>query len=57
MYESNTEEKFRMKIFMENRHKIAEHNHKYELGLVPYKLKVNKYSDMVRNKKYSFAIK
>lgn len=37
-----------MKIFMENKHKIAKHNAKYAQGLVPFKLNVNKYADMVR---------
>lgn len=48
-YDSDTEEKFRMKIFMENRHKVAKHNAQYERGLVSYKLKINKYSDMLHH--------
>lgn len=48
-YESETEEKFRMKVFMENRHKIAKHNQKYEIGKVPYKLGINKYTDMLHH--------
>jgi len=48
-YESETEEKFRMKIYMENMHKISVHNQKYELGLVTYKLAPNKYADMLPN--------
>lgn len=36
-----------MKIFMENKHKVAKHNAKYEMGLVSYKLGLNKYADMV----------
>lgn len=48
-YASDTEEKFRMKIFMENRHKIAKHNQRYEMGLVSYKLGVNKYADMLHH--------
>ncbi|XP_015592402.1 cathepsin L1 [Cephus cinctus] len=48
-YQSDVEEKFRMKIFMENRHKIAKHNAKYEMGLVSYKLKLNKYGDMLHH--------
>ncbi|CAB0032288.1 unnamed protein product [Trichogramma brassicae] len=48
-YGSDIEEKFRMKIFMENKHKIAKHNAKYEQGLVSYKLKLNKYSDMLHH--------
>lgn len=48
-YGSEIEEKFRMKIFMENKHKIAKHNAKYEQGLVPYKLQINKYADMLHH--------
>lgn len=46
-YTSDIEEQFRMKIFMENKHKIAQHNIKYGAGQVSYKLGLNKYSDMV----------
>lgn len=49
LYQSETEEKFRMKIFVDNKHKIAKHNQKYQLGLVPYKLGVNKYSDLLHH--------
>lgn len=38
-----------MKIFMENRHKIAKHNQRFEMGLVTYKLGVNKYADMLHH--------
>nr|QOV03092.1 cathepsin L3 [Mahanarva fimbriolata] len=48
-YKSDTEEKFRMKIFMENSHKVAKHNKLYEMGLVSYKLKINKYADMLHH--------
>lgn len=41
------EESFRMKIFMENSHKIAKHNKLYAQGLVSFKLGVNKYADML----------
>ena len=36
-----------MKIFMENRHKIAKHNAAYEKGNKKFKLALNKYGDMV----------
>lgn len=49
-YKSEIEEKFRMKIFMENKHHIAKHNAKYEQGLISFKLGMNKYADMVRKK-------
>lgn len=48
-YKSDTEEKFRMKIFMENKHKIAKHNQKFAQGLVSYKLGVNKYADLLHH--------
>ncbi|XP_028133575.1 cathepsin L [Diabrotica virgifera virgifera] len=48
-YESPTEEKFRMKIFMENKHKVAKHNKLFALGLVSYKLGLNKYADMLHH--------
>lgn len=46
-YDSKVEESFRMKIFMENWHKIALHNRQYEMQQVPYKLGMNKYGDML----------
>lgn len=46
-YKSDIEEKFRMKIFMDNKHKIAKHNGNYEMKKVSYKMKMNKYGDMV----------
>ncbi|XP_011297801.1 cathepsin L [Fopius arisanus] len=48
-YENDIVENFRMKIFMENKYKIAQHNTKYELGLVSYKLNLNKYADMLHH--------
>lgn len=36
-----------MKIFAENKHKIAKHNQRYERGEVTYRLAPNKYSDML----------
>lgn len=48
-YKSETEEKFRMKIYAENRHKIAKHNQKYAAGEVSYKLGLNKYADMLHH--------
>jgi hypothetical protein len=36
-----------MKIFMENRHRIAKHNAAYEQGIKKFKLALNKYGDMV----------
>lgn len=36
-----------MKIFTENKHKIASHNKLYASGQKTYRLKMNKYGDMV----------
>ena len=41
------EERFRQKVFLENRRKIAKHNQLYEMGKVTYKLGLNKYSDLL----------
>jgi len=48
-YESDTEEKFRMKIYMDNVHKVELHNQKYAQGLIKYKLGINQYSDMLHH--------
>lgn len=48
-YNSEVEERFRFKIFMENKHKIAKHNQQYERGNVSYKLGVNKYADLLHH--------
>lgn len=48
-YDSETEERFRMKIFMDNKHKIAKHNQLYENGIVTYKLGLNKYADLLHH--------
>lgn len=42
-YSNEIEEKFRMKIYLENRHRIAKHNKNHE----EYKLAMNKYGDML----------
>ncbi|XP_059224580.1 cathepsin L [Stomoxys calcitrans] len=46
-YAGEIEERFRMKIFGENRHKIARHNQKYAAGQVSFKMGLNKYADML----------
>ncbi|KAG5877276.1 hypothetical protein JTB14_038312 [Gonioctena quinquepunctata] len=38
-----------MKIFMENAHKVAKHNKLFAMGLVSYKLGINKYADMLHH--------
>ncbi|XP_068987422.1 cathepsin L [Bombus flavifrons] len=49
IYKNDIEERFRMKIFMDNKHKIAKHNGNYEMKKVSYKLKMNKYGDMLHH--------
>ncbi|XP_047531377.1 cathepsin L-like [Vanessa atalanta] len=49
LYENETEEKFRMKIFAENKLVIAEHNQRFERGQVTYRLGTNKYADMLHH--------
>ncbi|KAJ9573760.1 hypothetical protein L9F63_008843, partial [Diploptera punctata] len=46
-YESDVEDKFRMKIFMENKHKIAKHNSDYEMGIHKFKVELNQFGDML----------
>lgn len=48
-FDSEMEDKFRMKIYAENKHKIAKHNQRYEQGLVSYRLEQNKYGDMLHH--------
>ncbi|XP_050296021.1 cathepsin L isoform X2 [Anthonomus grandis grandis] len=48
-YESETEERFRMKIFMDNAHKVAKHNQRFEKGEVTFKLGLNKYADLLHH--------
>lgn len=38
-----------MKIYMENAHKVAKHNKLFAMGLVSYKLGLNKYADMLHH--------
>lgn len=46
-YENEIEERFRMKIFHENRGKIAQHNQLYAQKKVSFKLGLNKYADLL----------
>ncbi|XP_011494856.1 PREDICTED: cathepsin L [Ceratosolen solmsi marchali] len=48
-YKSDIEENFRLKIFMENKHKIAKFNAKFARGSVTFNLKINKYADMLHH--------
>ncbi|KAG4066592.1 hypothetical protein HA402_007228 [Bradysia odoriphaga] len=47
-YSNPVEERFRQKVFLENKRKIAEHNQLYEMGKVTYKLGLNKYADLLQ---------
>lgn len=49
VYKTDTEENFRMKIFLENKQKIAKHNQEYEKGNKSYKLGLNKYADLLHH--------
>ena len=46
-YSNTMEEKFRLKIFMENKAKIARHNSRAHRGEKSYFLKMNHFGDMV----------
>ncbi|XP_046977844.1 procathepsin L-like [Vanessa cardui] len=48
-YANETEEKFRMKIFAENKLKAEEHNRRFERGQETYRVGVNKYSDLLHH--------
>ncbi|XP_046978128.1 cathepsin L-like [Vanessa cardui] len=48
-YENETEEKFRLKIYAENKLKVEEHNRRFERGEVTYRLGVNKYADKLHH--------
>lgn len=48
-YQSETEEKFRMKIFLENRRRIAKHNQMFRTGAVTFELAENHLADLLPN--------
>ncbi|KAI5738141.1 hypothetical protein M8J77_003497 [Diaphorina citri] len=48
-YESDIEENFRLKIYMENKRRIAQHNAYYESGKVSFKLDMNHFGDMLHH--------
>ncbi|XP_067006619.1 cathepsin L1 [Anabrus simplex] len=48
-YSSAAEEELRMKIYMENKQKIAEHNAKYAKGEVTYSMAMNHFGDLRHN--------
>lgn len=48
-YSNEVEERFRLKIFNENRLKIAKHNQLYATGKASFKMAINKYTDMLHS--------
>merc|ERR1712241_535878 len=46
-YDTPEEEKFRMKIFMENKQNIAKHNTRYHKGHHNYNMEMNHYGDLL----------
>lgn len=48
-YLSDTEEMFRLKIYMENRHKIAKHNERFSRGEVSYSMAMNEFGDLLHH--------
>lgn len=46
-YDSESEERIRLKIYVTNKHKIAKHNQRFDLGQERYRLRVNKYADLL----------
>ncbi|GAB6029476.1 Cathepsin L [Chamberlinius hualienensis] len=48
-YKDQTEEKFRMKIYNENKHKIAVHNQLFHQGQASFKLAMNQYGDLLHH--------
>uniref|UniRef100_A0A8D8TQT2 Cathepsin L n=1 Tax=Cacopsylla melanoneura TaxID=428564 RepID=A0A8D8TQT2_9HEMI len=48
-YESDIEESFRLKIFMENKKRIAQHNAHFENGKVSFKQEMNHFGDMLHH--------
>ena len=48
-YLDETVEALRMKIFLENKKQIEEHNESFKAGQTTFELGLNQFSDMVRN--------
>ncbi|XP_020815376.1 cathepsin L-like [Drosophila serrata] len=45
-YQNAAEERFRLKVFSENRNSIVEHNRRFAAGKVSFKLAINEYADL-----------
>jgi len=48
-YSDKSEESFRLKVFMENKHLIAKHNQRASNGLKSYSLAMNQFGDMLHH--------
>ena len=48
-YDDATQDGFRMRIFMENKHRIAQHNILYHQNKTSYKMKMNKFGDLLQH--------
>lgn len=48
-YATINEEKFRMRVFMDNKYKIAKHNQQFEAGDVSHKLAMNRFGDILHH--------
>ncbi|XP_047531379.1 cathepsin L-like [Vanessa atalanta] len=48
-YENEAEERFRMKIYAQNKLIMEEHNRRFKSGQVTYRVGVNKYADMLHH--------
>jgi len=48
-YNDKSEESFRLKVFMENKHLIAKHNQRAANGFKSYTLAMNKYGDLLHH--------
>jgi len=48
-YKDNSEEKFRLKVFVENKHKIARHNRLFQMGVHNFEVSMNKFGDLLHH--------
>lgn len=48
-YESDMEDGFRMKIYMDNKHKILQHNKRFQQGMESFKLDMNHFGDLLHH--------
>lgn len=53
-YQTEEEELLRQNIFMDNLHKITEHNVLYEMGIKSYKMSMNHLGDLTADEFLSF---